>query len=58
MSWANSSDVLHETMNINVCDGAVRAQHCAWFPSVGVAFMDAYLRERQEARDWLASDAY
>lgn len=58
MSWANSSDALHETMNINVCDGVVRSQHCTWFPSVGVAFMDAYLRERQEARDWLASDAY
>ncbi|MBL8316165.1 MAG: hypothetical protein JNK55_20710 [Rubrivivax sp.] len=58
LSWASSLDAVHETMDIDKCDGPVRALHCRWFESLGVAFMDAHLRERQEAIDWLASDAY
>lgn len=58
LSWATALEALHETMNINTCGGPIRTWHCRWFEPLGIAFMDAYLRDRPEALEWLASDAY
>ncbi len=58
LSYDTEPEALHETMNINKCDGAVRTQHCGWIASFGLAFIDAVARGRQEAIDWLESDAY
>jgi pimeloyl-ACP methyl ester carboxylesterase len=58
LSWDLSPEALHETMDIHRCDTTLRARHCAWIESAGVAFVDAVVRERPEAREWLASEAY
>lgn len=58
LSYDTHPQARHETMNINVCDGPVRTHHCVWIASFGLAFLDATVRNRQEAVDWLESDAY
>jgi hypothetical protein len=58
LSWDTETEAVHETMNIHKCDTPLRLDHCTWIGSAGLAFVDAYVRGRQEAIDWLASDAY
>ncbi len=58
LSYDTSSKAKHETMNINKCDGTLRTKHCRWIASFGLAFLDAIVRERPEAIEWLESDAY
>jgi dienelactone hydrolase len=54
--WDTDPHAVHETMDTDKCDTAVRADHCRWIGSAGVAWLDAVVRGRQEARSWLASD--
>ena len=49
---------VHETMDIDKCDTAVRSDHCRWIGSAGLAFLDAVVRGRPAAQQWLDSDAY
>ena len=60
LSWDTDHRAVHETMDIDVdkCDTAVRSDHCRWIGSAGLAFLDAIVRQRPEARQWLDSDAY
>jgi len=55
--WDTDPGAVHETMDINKCDTAVQNNHCRWLASAGVAFLDAVVRERPEAREWVASNA-
>jgi predicted dienelactone hydrolase len=55
--WDTEPGAVHETKDINKCDTPVQQNHCRWLASAGVAFLDAVVRERPEARDWLASNA-
>jgi hypothetical protein len=57
LSWDTEPEAVHETMNIDKCDTVVRADHCEWIASIGVAFLDAAVAHRAEARDWLRSGA-
>ena len=58
LSWDTSSEAVHETMDIDNCDTPLRASHCAWIASLGLAFVDAVVRGRAAAIEWLDSDAY
>ncbi len=58
LSWDTDRRAVHETMDIDKCDTAVRSDHCRWIGSAGLAFLDAVVRLRPEARQWLDSDAY
>jgi hypothetical protein len=58
LSWDTDGRAVHETMDIHKCDTAVRSDHCRWIGSAGLAFLDAVVRDRPEARSWLDSDAY
>jgi hypothetical protein len=44
-------------MDIHRCDTPVQNKHCHFIASAGVAFLDAVVRGRQEAREWIQSDA-
>ena len=55
--WDTEPGAVHETMDINKCDTPVQHNHCRWLASAGVAFLDSVVRERPEARDWMASNA-
>jgi dienelactone hydrolase len=55
--WDSDPVAVHETMNIHKCNGIERRAHCRWIASAGLAYVDAHVRGRQEARDWLASGA-
>ncbi len=55
--WDTEPTAVHNTMNINKCDTDIRADHCEWIASAGLAYFDLTLRGRREARRWLASDA-
>ena len=57
LAWDTDPEAVHETMDIDKCDTPTRADHCRWIASIGVAFLDAVVRQRPEARAWLASDA-
>ena len=57
LSWDTEPRAVHETMNIRKCDTEVRAAHCDWIADIGIAFLDAAVQHRPEARDWLDSDA-
>ena len=46
----------HGTFNLSQCDGTQRL-YCMAFRNVGVAYLDAVARQRQQAIDWMASDA-
>jgi hypothetical protein len=56
--WDTDPHAVHETMDIDRCDTPVREAHCAWIESAGIAYLDAVVRNRPEAREWLASDAF
>ena len=56
--WDTDAEAVHETMDIDKCDTPLRADHCAWIASAGVAYLDAVVRRRAEAIQWLASDAF
>ena len=58
LSWDTDRRAVHETMDIDKCDTALRSDHCRWIGSAGLAFLDAVVRQRPEARQWLDSDAY
>jgi hypothetical protein len=53
--WDTDPHAVHETMDIDKCDKPVRADHCDWLASVGVAYLDAVVWRRPEAISWLAS---
>jgi hypothetical protein len=55
LSWDTDPNALHETMDIHRCDTPTQNKH--FIASAGVAFLDAVVRRRQEARDWIESDA-
>jgi hypothetical protein len=55
--WDTVAEAVHETMNIHKCDTAVRADHCNWIGSAGLAFLDAVVRQRPEAETWIRSNA-
>lgn len=58
LSWDTDRRAVHETMDIDKCDTAVRSDHCRWIGSAGLAFLDAVVRLRPAAQQWLDSDAY
>jgi hypothetical protein len=51
------AEAVHETMDVDKCDTPLRADHCRWIASTGLAFLDALVRERDEAKEWLRSNA-
>jgi hypothetical protein len=55
--WDTEPGAVHETMDIDKCDTPLQQNHCRWLASAGVAFLDAVVRERPEAREWMASNA-
>jgi predicted dienelactone hydrolase len=57
LSWDTDPNALHETMDIHRCDTPTQNKHCHFIASAGVAFLDAVVRRRQEAKDWIESDA-
>jgi poly(3-hydroxybutyrate) depolymerase len=58
LSWDNDDTAVHETMDIHQCNAGVQATHCQAFAMLGVAFLDAFLRQRPEAVTYLASGNY
>jgi hypothetical protein len=56
--WDTVAEGVHETMDIDRCDTPLRADHCAWLGAAGLAFLDAVLRERPQAQEWLRSNAH
>ncbi len=59
LSWDNDLAAVHETMDIHKCDqSAVQQAHCSAFAMLGVAFLDAFARQRPEAVHYLQSSAY
>jgi hypothetical protein len=57
LMWNTSPEAVHETMDIHKCDTPLQANHCRWIASAGVAFLDAVVRGRAVAEEWLRSDA-
>jgi hypothetical protein len=58
--WNTVREAGHDTMNLDECgvvEGVDLAEHCEWIGAAGVAWFDALLRDRREAKRWLASDA-
>ena len=55
--WDTVAEAVHETMDIHKCNTAVRADHCAWIGSAGLAFLDAIVRQRPDAEEWMRSNA-
>jgi hypothetical protein len=53
--WDTKAEAVHETMDVNKCDTALRADHCRWIASAGVAYLDAVVRHRGAAQKWLSS---
>ncbi|MFO1330296.1 MAG: hypothetical protein U1F56_23335 [Rubrivivax sp.] len=58
LSWDNDARAVHGTMDLSECSTTLRADHCRWMKSLGVAFLDAVVMNQARARDWLSSDAY
>lgn len=60
LSWVNSKDAIHATMDIGAsgCAGGVLPDVCRWHRAAGQAFLDAAVLGRPAAVDWLKSDAY
>jgi hypothetical protein len=59
LSWDNDPVAVHETMDIDKCNqNPVQQAHCEAFAMLGVAFLDAVVRQRREAIDYLASPDY
>lgn len=55
--WDTVAEAVHETMDIDKCNTPLRAEHCEWLGSAGLAFLDAVIRRRPEAEAWMRSDA-
>lgn len=55
--WNTVAEAVHETMDIHKCNTPVRADHCEWIGSAGLAFLDAVVRQRPEAEEWMRSNA-
>jgi predicted dienelactone hydrolase len=55
--WDTEAEAVHETMDIDRCDTPLRADHCTWIGSAGLAFLDAVVRQRPEAQAWIDSAA-
>jgi len=55
--WNRVPEAVHGTMNLDRCAPPLPAGHCDWIGSAGVAFLDAVVRGRPEAEEWLRSDA-
>jgi hypothetical protein len=55
--WDTDPEAVHGTMNRAQCETPVQADHCDWLASAGVAWLDAVVRNRREAQEWLDSDA-
>jgi hypothetical protein len=55
--WDTEPEAVHETMNIHKDNTPLRADHCEWIGSAGLAFLDAVVRQRPEAEEWMRSDA-
>ncbi len=55
--WNVVPEAVHETMNIHKCDTAVRANHCRWLASAGLAYLDSVVRKRPAATTWMASSS-
>lgn len=53
--WDTNPEAVHETMDIDKCNTDVRADHCRWIGSAGLAFLDAVVRRRPEAVEWMRS---
>jgi hypothetical protein len=58
LSWDIEIEAEHETMNVNTCGSPLQSNHCRWITSLGIAYVDAFVRQRPEAIAWLASDSY
>ena len=58
LSWAIRPSASHGTMNISDCGTAIKQIQCNAIESLGLAYFDAVLRQRQVAIDWLATDAH
>ena len=58
LAWDTEPEAVHETMNIHKCDTALQDDHCEWIGSLGVAYLDAVVRHRPEAVEWMRSDAF
>jgi hypothetical protein len=50
------AEAVHETMDFDKCNTAVRADHCNWIGSAGLGFLDAVVRQRPEAQAWMRSN--
>ncbi len=57
LSWDTAPSAVHETMDIHQCDTPLREDHCRWLGALGVAYLDAVVRGRAEAVEWLESGA-
>jgi hypothetical protein len=55
--WDTVAEAVHETMDIDKCNTPLRADHCAWIGSAGLAFLDAVVRQLPEAEEWIGSNA-
>jgi dienelactone hydrolase len=55
--WDTQPEAVHETMDVHQCATPLQARHCDLIGSVGVAYLDAVVRQRQAAIRWMASDA-
>ena len=55
--WDVVPEAVHETMDIDKCDTPVRADHCRWIASAGLAYLDSVVRRRPEAKRWMVSPA-
>ncbi len=58
LSWSNRLAVDHGTVDLepSSCAGPINSQMCRWLESLGVAYLDALVRARPAAQDWLDSD--
>lgn len=57
LSWDRALSATHGTMGLSDCGGDLAA-HCDAIANLAIAFLDAHLKNRQEARDWLAQDGF
>ena len=58
LSWSSRLEVNHGTVDLSDdgCAGPINTQLCRWLESLGVAYLDAAVRSRPAAQDWLDSD--
>ena len=54
--WDTNPEAKHETMDAQKCDTQTQQQHCEMIKATGLAFLDAVVRERDAANQWLKSN--